>query len=101
MTSLETYLEEAELDSTTTENLIHAVNAFQNKEITLDEIVEEYGMWYKCVIQEYFMSIQDKIAVLKSQLTDDIGSNDKILIEINGAKIEQARQNRLSKLGLI
>tara|TARA_R110000787_G_scaffold2384_3_gene9583 strand:+ start:114 stop:329 length:216 start_codon:yes stop_codon:yes gene_type:complete len=49
--TLETYLEGAELDSTTTENLIHAVNAFQNKEITLDEIVEEYGMWYKCIIQ--------------------------------------------------
>lgn len=53
--TLETYLEGAELDSTTTENLIHAVNAFQNKEITLDEIVEEYGMWYKCIIQKYFI----------------------------------------------
>ena len=53
--TLETYLEGEELDSTTTENLIHAVNAFQNKEIMLDEIVEEYGMWYKCIIQRYFM----------------------------------------------
>ena len=96
--TLETYLEGAELDSTTTENLIHAVNAFQNKEITLDEIVEEYGMWYKCIIQEYFMSIQDKIDVLKSQLTDDIGSNDKILIEINGLMIEQYYQDTLNRI---
>ena len=130
MTSLETYLEGAELDSTTTENLIHAVNAFQNKEITLDEIVEEYGMWYKCVIQEYFMSKHSTAAVesaLKfNQITvveaiemgiseealqqienDKVNAaydravNDQVTIAINGAKIEQARQNRLSKLGLI
>ena len=31
----------------------------------------------------------------------DRAVNDQVTIAINGAKIEQARQNRLSKLGLI
>jgi hypothetical protein len=44
------------------------------------------------------MSIQDKIDVLKSQLTGDLGANDKILIEINGLMIEQHKQETLNRI---
>jgi len=44
------------------------------------------------------MSIQDKIDVLKSQLTGELGSNDKILIEINGLMIEQHKQDTLNRI---
>ena len=44
------------------------------------------------------MSIQDKIDVLKSQLTGELGSNDKILIEINGLIIEQHKQDTLNRI---
>ena len=54
------------------------------------------------------MSIQDKIDKLQlqidtltKQLTGDLGSNDKILIEINGLMIEQHKQESFIKLGLI
>ncbi|MCP4485211.1 MAG: hypothetical protein GY823_11715 [Flavobacteriaceae bacterium] len=44
------------------------------------------------------MSIQNKIDVLKSQLTGDLGANDKILIEINGLMIEQHKQETLKRI---
>jgi len=44
------------------------------------------------------MSIQDKIDFLKSQLTGDFGSNDKILIAINGLMIEQHKQDTLNRI---
>ena len=44
------------------------------------------------------MSIQDKIDFLKSQLTVDFGSNDKILIAINGLMIEQHKQDTLNRI---
>ncbi len=44
------------------------------------------------------MSIQNKIDVLKSQLTGDRGANDKILIEINGLMIEQHKQDTLNRI---
>jgi len=44
------------------------------------------------------MSIQDKIDFLKSQLTGDLCSNDKILIAINGLMIEQHNQNTLNRI---
>ena len=46
------------------------------------------------------MSIQNKIDVLKSQLTGNLGSNDKILIEINGLMIEQHKQDTLRRIVL-
>tara|TARA_Y100000389_G_scaffold147250_1_gene146144 strand:+ start:499 stop:681 length:183 start_codon:yes stop_codon:yes gene_type:complete len=46
------------------------------------------------------MSIQNKIDVLKSQLTGDRGANDKILIEINGLMIEQHKQDTLRRIVL-
>ena len=47
------------------------------------------------------MSIQAKIEALKLQLTGDLGSNDKILIEINGLMIEQHKQDTLRRIGII
>ena len=47
------------------------------------------------------MDIQDKIDVLKSQLTGDRGANDKILIEINGLMIEQHKQDTLRRMVLV
>lgn len=47
------------------------------------------------------MSLQEKIDVLKSKLTGDLGSNDKLLIEINGLMIEQHKQETLKRLGVI
>ena len=44
------------------------------------------------------MSIQDKIDVLKSQLTGELGSNDKILIAINGLMIKQHKQDTLNRI---
>ncbi len=44
------------------------------------------------------MSTQNKIDVLKSQLTGDRGANDKILIEINGLMIEQHKQETLKRI---
>ncbi len=52
-------------------------------------------------IQSKIEKLQLQIDVLKSQLTGDLGSNDKILIEINGLMIEQHKQETLIKLGLI
>ena len=44
------------------------------------------------------MSIQNKIDVLKSQLTGDLWLNDKLMIKINGLKIEQHKQDTLKRI---
>ena len=96
MTSLETYLEGAELDSTTTENLIHAVNAFQNKEITLDEIVEEYGMWYKNIIQEHFMSKHYTAAVESALKFNQITVSEAIEMGISEEALQQIENDKIN-----
>lgn len=52
-------------------------------------------------ITKKIKGLQISMDILRSQLTGVLGSNDKLLIEINGLAIEKHKLETLVKLGLI